>query len=74
MQAPDSSGCWIRYPSGCPKQKNREKYDSLQNPTIWNHDTFKGASESQDKCNARKNPINKWCGVSNIEITYRPGN
>jgi len=72
VQTPDSPGCWIRYPSGCPKQKNREKYDSLQNPTIWNHETFMGASESQDKCNARKYPINKWCGVSNIEITYLP--
>ena len=72
-QAPNSQGCWIRYPSGCPKQKNKEKYDNLQNPNIWNHETFKGASESQDKCFARERKINKWCGVSNIVIQYLSG-
>jgi len=68
---PNSPGCWIRYPSGCPNQKHREKYDNFQDPTIWNYENFNGASESQDKCIARRSPINNWCGVSDVIIKYQ---
>ena len=70
---PDTPGCWIRYPSGCPNQKHRPKYNSLQNPDNWNHETFKGASESSAKCLAREIPINNWCGISNIIIRFVEG-
>ena len=73
MLVPNSPGCWIKYPSGCPNQKHREKYDNLQDPTIWNLENFNGASESQDKCIARKSPINNWCGVSDVIIQYLSG-
>ena len=67
---PNSPGCWIRYPSGCPKQKHRPKYEKLQNPNIWNKEEHNGASESVSKCHAREKPINQWCGVSDIVVIY----
>jgi len=70
---PNSPGCWIRFPSGCPNQKHEEKYDNLQDPTIWKNETFNGASESIDKCIARKSQINTWCGVSDVIIKYQSG-
>jgi len=70
---PNSPGCWIRFPSGCPNQKHEKKYDNLQDPTIWKNETFNGASESIDKCIARKSQINTWCGVSDVIIKYQSG-
>jgi len=70
---PNSPGCWIRFPSGCPNQKHEEKYDNLQDPTIWRNETFNGASESIDKCIARKSQINTWCGVSDVIFEYQSG-
>ena len=70
---PDTPGCWIRYPSGCPNQKHRPKYNYLQNQNNWNHETFKGASESSAKCQARGIPIKNWCGITNIIIRFVEG-
>ena len=69
-QPKTDKGCWIRYPSGCPKQKNRGEYNHLQNPRTWHRDNYNGASNSRDKCYGREQPINKWCGVSDIIIHY----
>ena len=73
MLVPNTPGCWIRYPSGCPNQKHREQYEHLQNPKNWNRDNFNGASESLDKCIARKNAINDWCGVFDVVMIYVSG-
>ena len=73
MLVPNTPGCWIRYPSGCPNQKHQEQYEHLQNPKTWNRDNFNGASESLDKCIARKNQINDWCGVFDVVMIYVSG-
>jgi len=69
-QIPNSQGCWIKYPSGCPNKKNNSKYNKLQDGRIWNRDTYNGASTSRDKCSARRGPINSWCGVSDVVTHY----
>ena len=68
--APNAPGCWMRYPSGCPNTENDDRYKKLQNPKNWNRDTYNGASDSRDKCYAREEPVNKWCGVSDVIIHY----
>ena len=68
--APNSPGCWMRFPSGCPKQENVDKYKNLQNPRHRDRTTYNGASNSRDKCYAREKPVNEWCGVSNVVVHY----
>jgi len=70
ISEPTAPGCWMRYPSGCPKKENEDSYKKLQNPRNWNRDTYNGASDSRDKCYAREEPVNKWCGVSDVIIHY----
>jgi len=72
-QSPYAQGCWIKYPSGCPRQINNSKYKNLQDGRIWNRDTYNGASTSRDKCSARQGPINNWCGVSDVITIYVSG-
>ena len=67
------AGCWSKFPSGCPRQKQHAKYSPLQNTWRWNHETFRDASKSDEKCKARKNPLNNWCGVSDIVVQYVEG-
>ena len=58
---PNEPGCWIRYPSGCP---------NLQNKLTWNRDNYEGASDNHQKCFAREQQINNWCGVDDIIVEY----
>merc|ERR1719422_2056512 len=67
---PNAPGCYIRYPSGCPKQKHRPKYNLLQIKSSWKRDNFRGASDDSQKCSARKQQVNNWCGVDDIIVEY----
>jgi len=67
---PNVPGCWIRYPSGCPNQKSRAKYNVLQNKLTWNNDNYNGASDNSEKCQDRQQQINDWCGVDDIIVQY----
>ena len=67
----DVPGCWVRFPSGCPKQ------ESHQSRTLWYYDNFPnnahGSSSSATKCFAREGPLNDWCGVSDVIVQYVEG-
>jgi len=67
---PNSPGCWIKYPSGCPNKANEARYKLRQNKSTWNRENYLGASDSREKCFAREGPINRWCGVNDIIVVY----
>ena len=67
---PEEPGCWIRYPSGCPKQKTRPQYNYLQNKLTWNYETYGDAKDNHKKCFKREQKINNWCGVNDIIVEY----
>ena len=71
--APTSTGCWIRFPSGCPKQSHQEKYKRFENTTRWHLENYKNASGSKEKCYSRRNAINNWCGISDLMMQYFEG-
>ena len=54
----------MRYPNGCPSQRDVPRYNRLQDPSTWVHETFDDASKSLKFCYARRLPLNEWCGVS----------
>ena len=67
----DKKGCYTRFPSGCPKQNHRSKYDRLQKyPEECFKESLNGASKSKEKCYNRKKQIDLWCGVNDVETVY----
>ena len=63
-------GCWLQFPSGCPKQT---KYKHFQNTTAWLYENWQGSSYNQTTCYDRQGDINGWCGVIDVVTVYVQG-
>lgn len=65
---PTSPGCYMRFPSGCPKRS------AFQNH-IWQRDTWgeehQAADSNEDVCMGRKSSFDSWCGVTDVEVIFK---
>lgn len=70
--APQTEGCWLRFPSGCPKIRKWEGADK------WSRDVFgeesTGSGQNSDVClKSRKLQMDSLCGVADTEMRFIPG-
>jgi hypothetical protein len=68
-RAPHAPGCWVKTPTGCPKQ-NWEAKEWTQD--AWGEE-HRNAAGDKDACVVtRKSDYNTWCGVTDVEVEFVP--